>query len=375
MTSGSAAHNQAGTDYRVSVAPLLDSDSLKTDWLALQSRSKPPFFLSWLWISCWLDSYSPNALVLRVTQSSGQLIALGIFVTQAQHRHKLLRSNVALLHQTGLAHEDQIWVEYNGLLTLPGHETSALALAVKTLQQQDFCDEVHLSMLQSAHVEKLSSLLSGVHVEYQVAGFQTDLKSLRDQSEKVIESLSSNSRHQVRRSLRLYEEAYGKAKIVPAQSAEDAVAMFHEAGEWHRSRWADSGYNNRDFVMFHETLIKRGFGHESVQLFRIVFGEHVIGVFYFLLLDGCAYFYLQGLRSELNNKLKPGLNAHCLLMQYFLEQGYDVYDFMGGESQYKHQLSNQQSAFTTVRTHNGQWRFLLEQRARRLKHRLLGKQK
>jgi CelD/BcsL family acetyltransferase involved in cellulose biosynthesis len=228
-------------------------------------------------------------------------------------------------------------------------------------------------MLPAPLAQELCSGLSGAQIQYEVAGFQTDLKTPREQGKAIIDSLSSNTRHQVRRSLRLYENAHGRAQVVPAQSTEEAITMFHEAGSWHRSRWLDSGYNNPAFIEFHETLIKRGFDHGNIKLFRIVFGNHVVGVFYFLLIEGCAYFYLQGLRSESNNKLKPGLNAHCLLMQHFLKQGYDVYDFMGGESQYKRQLCNQQNAFMTLRVHNGRWRFLLEQQARQLKHRLLDK--
>ena len=107
----------------------------------------------------------------------------------------------------------------------------------------------------------------------------------------------------------------------------------------------------------------------AFSFFRLAFGGQVIGVFHFLIRRGCAYFYLQGVREETDGKLKPGLTAHCLLMQHMLEAGFDSYDFMGGDSQYKRQLADQRRGFTIQRRHSGAWRFRLEDGLRELKRR------
>jgi CelD/BcsL family acetyltransferase involved in cellulose biosynthesis len=368
----SSATSQTEGEYAASWARVADAATLEDDWRVLQAKVHPPVFLDWLWIGTWLDSYRPDAIVVRITLS-GQLVALGVFCRQAHRRHKVLHSHIAFLHQTDLPEQDQIWIEYNGLLALAGHETAALALAIQTIQNEGLCDEVHLSMLPSEQARALHSKLPDAHIEYEACGFQTDLRSLRRRQATVMDSLSSNTRHQIRRSLRRYEGDYdAPMQVVPAGTTDEAIHMFQQCAQWHRARWADSGFNNPAFTDFHEKLIKRGFGHGSAQLFRIVVGEHVIGVFYFLFSKRRVYFYLQGIESESDGKLKPGLSAHLLLMQYFLDQGYDMYDFMGGESQYKRQLATQQNAFTTLRVHNGGWRFRIEDKARRLKQRLLG---
>lgn len=356
--------------YRVVITPLLGDTSLAEDWQGLQKQTDSTIFLEWLWICTWIESYQPSAVVVRVSRGA-TLVGIGIFTLRVEYRHRLLRSRVAMLHQTGLPHQDQIWVEYNGMLALPGHEVAALAEAITTLQQTGYCDEVHASMLPSTLGLALCDRFGGAHVNWEVRGFKSTFAQSREANKTVLGSLSSNTRYQVRRSLKLYEAAYGRPTLQAAATTDQALDMFTEAGNWHKDRWPDSGYKNPAFLTFHETLIKRGFDHGKTQLFRVVFGHHTIGVFYFLVLRKQAYFYLQGLRSEEDGKRKPGLMGHCLLMQYFLDQGVDVYDFMGGESQYKTQLANQTTGFATVRVHNGNLKFRLEQHARRLKRHFL----
>ncbi|EED33941.1 conserved hypothetical protein [gamma proteobacterium NOR5-3] len=355
--------------YQVSIHPAALSSELETDWRALQTRVNPHVFLDWLWISTWLESYAPDARVLRIKQA-GELKAVGVFGLTSESRHGLLQSTVALLHQTGVHHKDQIWIEYNGLLATEGHEDSALAAAIKVLQQH--CEEIRLSMLPKQLAIGLNEHLTHTHSEYEVQGFKTCLATLKNTQTSVIESLSANTRHQLRRSLRRYEQAYGPHQLTAATSADEALVFFEDAGPWHKSRWPDSGFSNPAFLKFHKILIKRGFDHGTVQLFRLSFGERLVGVFYFLISGRQVYFYLQGVRREADGKLKPGLTGHWLLMQHFLEQDMDVYDFMGGESQYKQQLSNVQNSFVTMRVHNGALKFRVEDRLRQLKHRLLG---
>ncbi|MDB4476068.1 GNAT family N-acetyltransferase [bacterium] len=359
-------------DYSVEITSLTVSSELSHDWQYLQALASPSIFLDWLWLSTWLDSYKPTALVARVTLGNA-LVAMGVFAVHDERRHGFLRSRVALLHQVGNEAEDQIWVEYNGMLAAPEHEGIALKLACEALQRQGHCDEVHVSMALANSISSHFNPSRVIHVSDSIAGYQYGFNRSAAAPDDVLSTFSANTRYQIRRSIRGYENIYGTPRITAAATAEEALEMFHEAGIWHRERWNDSGFNNPSFLKFHEGLIKRGFHHGSTQLLRVSFGSTVIGVFYFLVSGRRVYFYLQGLRTEPDGKLKPGLTGHCLTMQYFYEQDFEIYDFMGGESQYKAQLSNEKNAFITLRLHNNKWRFRLEHRARQLKHLLTGR--
>jgi CelD/BcsL family acetyltransferase involved in cellulose biosynthesis len=363
--------SSAGRAYEVTLIPAPPLPALQAEWESLSRQLSAPIFLDWLWVGTWLESFAPRALLARVT-SAGDPVALGLFVPHTEHRHGVLRSTVASLHQTGIASQDQIWVEYNNLLAVPEHETDALTAVVEHLLTDGGCEEVHLSMVPETTARAVCQAFPHARIEYPVRGYEHDLTRARRDARQVIDTLSKNTRHQLRRSIRRYEETHGPAALLPATSIDGALALFEEAGAWHRQRWPDSGFNNPRFVDFHQNLIKRGFDHGNAQLFRVSFGDHTLGVFYFLVSSRHVYFYLQGVRSEADGKLKPGMSGHLLLMQHFLEQGMDVYDFMGGDSQYKRQLSNGECGFLTLRVDNGGLKFRVEQSARQLKQRLLG---
>jgi CelD/BcsL family acetyltransferase involved in cellulose biosynthesis len=91
---------------------------------------------------------------------------------------------------------------------------------------------------------------------------------------------------------------------------------------------------------------------------------------YYQLNDGVVYFYLHGLRYENDRKLKPGLVAHTLATQYFIDQGMTMYDYMGGYSQYKEQLADLSEHLVSVLIQRPRSRFKLENMARDFKNRI-----
>ncbi|MEO0438411.1 MAG: GNAT family N-acetyltransferase [Pseudomonadota bacterium] len=328
----------------VEVEELRNRHELKSEWLKLEQLTAAPIFLHWLWIGTWLETQKTPVLVARA-KIQEKLIAIACLGR---------KSKSTWLHQTGDAQQDQIWIEYNGVLAQEEVAASALAAIVRTLQEDRRTSTVHLSMLNESVARSLLQSLPHCRVYQEQIGWKRDLSRLRAAANKpLIEGLSANTRAQIRRSIRRYEELYGKAQIVRLRDIVSAEMAFEQAGEWHKKRWTDSGFYNPSFVLFHKTLLKRGLDHGKAQVFQVMFGTHVIGVFYYLCDGKNARFYLQGVRYETDKKLKPGLTGHSLLMQHFLDEGWDTYDFMGGDSQYKRQLADIPVAFTTLKVHSG----------------------
>ena len=344
----------------VGVAAIDQAHDLEKQWRNLEAIWQPNVFLSWLWIGTWLNCQQPDGLLVNVRDGE-TLVALGVF---GRIRDK------ALLHQTGIEAQDQVWIEYNGLIAEPELGTPALLAVVRTLLSKKECSVLHLSMLPSAVGIALLASLPHARVYQRVVGWQRDLLALRSKGQTILDALSSNTRQQVRRSLRRYEGRYGTVSVQRVSTPLDAIAALREAGTWHRSRWPDSGFRNPAFIEFHETLLKRGLDHGQVRVYRVAFGDITIGVFYYLCDRHAVRFYLQGVRPEADGKLKPGLTAHCLLMQHFLDEGWDSYDFMGGDSQYKRQLADEHTEFLTLRVHNGGLSHRLADAARAIRDRL-----
>jgi len=94
---------------------------------------------------------------------------------------------------------------------------------------------------------------------------------------------------------------------------------------------------------------------------------------YYHLIKGTVFFYLHGLHYEHDKKLKPGLVAHALATEFYIQQGMNKYDYMGGFSQYKAQLASRTEDFATVIIQRHRSRFKVEKVASVIKNWIISK--
>lgn len=356
--------------FDIAISREYDEASLRQQWLSIQKGQKPPFFLTWSWISCWLDTYKPEIIVVTAGYR-GETVAIGLFTHSIQVRHHLISSSQYRLHQMGDQLLDQIWMEYNDFICVEQYRVDAVNACIKALEQSDSSwDEIILSMITDSRAKDIKKNISDCRVLMSNRCYSKDLVSVRDNQQDYIESLSPNTRYQIRRSIRLYQSLHGELGLSLAHSREEALAYFHEAGKFHRLRWRDSGYNNERFVSFHENLIINSFAEGSVHLMKITSGDTTLAILYFHLVDDDVYFYLQGINYEDDKKLKPGMVAHAMASQYYLDAGMKKYDYMGGYSQYKCQLSSPADELVTLCIQKPALKFYLENLGRSMKNML-----
>ena len=307
------------------------------------------------------------AILVRV-RFDGDLIGLGLFTESKLRRRGVISSTQLRLHQVGDNLLDQVWVEYNHLICPPEHQLQAMLAVIDTLDRDEaHWDELVISMMPMASAAAIAKHCRGVILDHRYPCYSAHLSSLRERNIEFLSSLSSNTRYQIRYSQRRYEKKYGHLELEVAQDSGTALAFFHEAGPLHEYRWNDSGYKNQSFVSFHESLIRNYLGN-GVELIRICSGTTTIAICYYHVVGCRAYFYLHGLMFDGDPKLKPGLVAHSMAAQYFMNKGISVYDFMGGYSRYKLQLASLSQTLTTVRIQRPRIRFLIENTARELRH-------
>lgn len=345
-----------GYDIHVSSSP--SSASIKDDWLALQNE-ETPFFLSWPWISNWIATYTPRFFAITAV-SEGRVVAIGLLTQSKMRRHGLVTSRQLRLHQVGEPHMDQIWMEYNDFLCDPAHRRAASNACLKAVQNEIFeWDEIVLSMMSRSRGDEISSSFSNAFVAFSQPCFATDLDAIRAAGKTYLSSLRSNTRYQIRLAKRLYEKRFGPLSIKRAESTEERLVFFREASSYHKRRWDDSGYRNPAFVAFHERLIAKT-NAEQVDLLRLTAGNQTLGILYNHIVGKRVFFYLHGLRYHKDPKLKPGLVAHSMASQLYMNEGKDSYDYMGGYSQYKLQLAEQVEDLVTIRLQRPKLLFAVE---------------
>jgi len=334
--------------FEIEIAHGYDVAELREQWLLLQGGQSLPFFLTWSWVSCWLETYNPDLVVISAKLKS-QTVAIGLFTCTTRVRHGVIKSKQYRLHQMGDPLLDQIWMEYNDFICLDKYRVSAVNACIQALQQsENNWDEIILSMVAASRAADIQYAINGSHLQLINPCFSKNLDAIQAENAMYLDTLNSNTRYQIRRSIRLYELFHGDIEYKFAKDIDEALMFFQEASKYHILRWEDSGFKNKQFIMFHNNLIKNATIGETVDLMKITSGDTTIAILYFHLVGRDVYFYLQGVNYEANKKLKPGLVAHSLAAQYYLDHGMRKYDFMGGYSQYKCQLSNRAQDLVTL---------------------------
>lgn len=359
--------------YQLSVIPFSEYSSLSSDWQLLEQKSDASFFLSWSWIGTWLECYSPKVDVLLV-KLGDELVGLSLMSKSVFSHWKRFSSQRLHFHQTGSPELDQIWTEYNGVLCSAEHEHNVNALVMPFLiEYYPNWDELHLGAVTKKTAEALNAMSALSRIDlWHSFSYGVDLNKLKQDGVGFLESLSKNSRYQIRRSLKLYE-SQGGIQLKFASNLAEAQSFFQEVAPLHMERWGkekgESGFSNPKFVSFHYSLIQRAFPLKQIDIIKVLNGERVLGFLYNFLYRGRVYFYLSGLISELDAKLKPGLCAHTLSIQHYMEKDFVLYDFMGGEDRYKSNLGSVHEELFLISLQKDRLKFTIEAFLRDIKQR------
>ncbi len=355
-------------DYQVDISFNHDLALLESQWENIQQSENVTFFLSWAWVSNWIETYSPRLIVITAKQRN-KAVAIGLFTQSIEKRHKFISSRQLRLQQTGQHDFDQIWVEYNDFICRSEHQEHAVNACIKVIKKSfSYWDEIIFSMAPSARYQSFIGNGIDTKITLKVPCYSVDLTRIRSDGQQYIDTITANTRYQIRRSIKLYKKHYGEITIEKASSLQAALQLFNEAGEFHKERWGDSGFRNPEFIKFHKNLISNNFTNKSIDLIKVTAGETTIAIMYNLILNNNIYFYLQGLEYQADNKIKPGLVAHSIITQYYLDKGMNLYDYMGGYSQYKTQLASHSTDCYTLCIQRPRIKFKLEKLAQKIKH-------
>ncbi len=343
-----------------------------TDWRAIESRADGHFFTSYVWVRAWLKCYQPkNCYLLRVYDES-DLVGIGLFSISERRVLSIAGVEVAYLQQTGDSAEDQIWIEYNGVLSIKGYEYEAMHACCSYLLKQTKVAEavlagVELNQPNEATLwdDPFSSFL-----QWRTPSFGVDLAKLRGKQEDYLSSLNRNTRYQITRSERIYAER-GAVQLHAAQTVEEALGYLQAIAPLHIKRWGSgsgqSGFANPKFLAFHEHLIKNCWDVGCIDLLRLSVNGAAVGYLYNFRYRKHVYFYLGAFKRESDNRLKPGYLAHAKAVQQYLEDGINVYDFMGGDESYKYSLACQRSEIACVVVQRRETVLVLERLLKKLK--------
>ncbi len=357
-----------------SVAFEASAPHVQVIWRALESRVRPPYFLTWSWVETWLGSLPKEAMPDAVVLYDADKPVGAFFAGRHPiERHGMFRGRGRFLNATGDPRIDELCIEHNAVLLDP---SASCTLADLVAAVPGGWDELALPGIASTTFPgcRLDEPLADHRVlidETFEAPF-VDLAKVRAAPGGYLSLLGSNTRAQIRRA----ERGFGELTIEQAKDETQALDVYRELLHLHRARWMRRGqpgaFADPWFVTFHERLIRERVAHDEIQLLRVRSGGATIGCLYNFVANGRVLFYQSGFAEQPNARLKPGYVCHAMAVQANADAGHDVYDLLAGRGTYKQSLATDSETLVWARIQRPLARFRVEEHLRRWKRALRG---
>lgn len=304
--------------------------------------------------------------------SRSRTVAMGLLCEAQERRHTVITSRQIALNQTGVPSLDSLTIEYNSLLALPewshfAHE----AMISFFIRSDDKWDEFIWSgvdeglVSDSLHTNGLTWLcIQNSNVRY------VDLELLRSQNRTFQDSLSANTRHQIRKAIRELSSS-GEVTVEAASNVFEREDWLEKLIELHQRHWNKKGFEGAFGTEkkreFHHSLVTKCAPKGRCEILRVSAGSLLLGYLYNFIYRDRVLNYQSGFDYSLNPKLKPGLVSHCAAIEHWLDLGAEAYDFLAGDSQYKRSLSNRSTQMSWWIIQKPLMRFRVENKLRNLK--------
>jgi hypothetical protein len=275
-----------------------------------------------------------------------RVIGLAVFGARKLVRRRFVRSRALLLHETGAKELDHMAIEYNSILAESGKEHDVVRAAVSCIQSADIAwDELMVSGVDALRFADWQNAVGGTDwrliYREESSCHYVDLDAVRKAGGDYLALLSSNTRQQLRRSIKAYG-SLGALSVSVATTTDAALEYLHGLQGLHNARWQSRGKDGAfpsEFTrQFHERLVRDAAARGEVELLCVRAGGETVGYLYNFVKDGHVYFYQSGFQYDDDAKLRPGLVCHYLAVMHDLKAGHRIYDFLAGPQRYKQSL-------------------------------------
>jgi CelD/BcsL family acetyltransferase involved in cellulose biosynthesis len=331
------------------------------EWIELTKQS--PYcslFVTADWIGTWIKNYQDRLQIeiLRFYHDS-KLIGACLLTWRFKWKGPIPFREV-YLNAAGEDECEEVVTEFNHFLCLKGWETHAAAALRRHIEGRGWDEFILAGCCQTEALEALKKTFPEHLVSTKPArSYYVDLSAVRASGRPFEMTLSQNTRYNIRKSIKLYQES-GPIEITRAGTLQEACEALAELTALHTASWVARGqagaFSSPHFLQFHKDILERCFHQGQIDLVRVSQGERTIGVLYNFVADGKAYFYQSGFQLTENKKLRPGLVTFQFALQLYTESQLAEFDFMAGDFQYKRSLSDQfrELEWCAIRRHG--WR-------------------
>jgi CelD/BcsL family acetyltransferase involved in cellulose biosynthesis len=330
---------------------------IEARWRRLEAVTPCSVFTSWTWVSAWLTrALQSHAVLAACVREGADTVALGLFVRSWGIERGVLVRRLHL-HAVGRSEEDQVHVEFNGLLCDPRSLERVWPVLLAALENGSGStwDQLEIpGAMECRQYENAAKSIAALVTSSAVPAPYVDLEPLRANSLRFVDVLSRKTRYDIRRAQSEYERAFGPAVLSVAVSEQQALEWLDELARLNERRQASLGarssFSNPYFREFHRRIVRAGCAAHQAILLRATAGSVVVGYLYVLTDTRAAYLYQSGYDYDLlDGAGMPGYLCLPLAIEHFRVTERRYFEFLGGQELYKRKLSNGERTMHHVR--------------------------
>lgn len=312
-------------------------ESLAGGWNDLLVESKAnSVFLTWEWVSTWLETVYPDSplLVVAVYDTDRRLIGIAPF-----YLCSMRALNVLSLQCLRVLGECQTGAEYADLIIREGWEEPVIeAMASCLMEARNHWDCLYLTSVAewTGGRDRWMSLLGKLNAYQMWQPGEYLAVALPSTHEDYLQSLTGKARRgNARFGRRL--EAMGGVEFRPCREQEELIGQLRDLYDLHRCRWQELGQEGSfarrpKLVEFNDRFAPLALSRGWLRLYALdVAGKPAASVY------GCLY---NGIGYGLQCGFDPGIDGAgrvlwSEVMRETIAEGAVEYDFLGGAYKYK----------------------------------------
>jgi CelD/BcsL family acetyltransferase involved in cellulose biosynthesis len=316
-------------------------EQLEPEWNALLNRSASNnIVLTFEWLSTWWQVFGEGErhLYILVAREGNHIVGIAPLLQRTIRHYNLLPYQRLEFLGSGEDEADEICSDYLDFIVEHGHEEPVLDALFGHIRQRDVGYELLLTDVsaESPCWQALARACANHELNLCITRDQfCSYLPLRDGWDKLLSSVESRFRTNIRRDYKVFADTGGELRIIDGpQNFEEHFSILIDL---HQSRWNARGkggvFASENFLRFHRMLTAKLLPKGCVRLIIAFMAGTPISAVYDFVYNKKASNYQNGFRiagSPGGNSTihSPGTLVQALAIKYSIESGVDEYDLL-----------------------------------------------
>ena len=322
-------------------------ETLRAEWNCLLERAPINcVFYTWEWQSTWWESYQPGELLVLACREGGALLGIApLFVVETDSGR-----TAQIIGCVDVTDYLDFIVDKDRMPDVFSAFADYLAGRRDLVDTLDLCNIPDDSPTHEILPRLLNERGFSVQVEQQEV---CPVIELPDSWGGYLRLLDKKQRHELRRKLRRIhglDHAIDWYIVNGRHDLEAEVEQFMTlmaASDPEKEQFLQDDRNLRFFKRIVPVARDRGW----LQMNFLTIGEERVAAYLNFVYGDRVLVYNSGLDHSAYSQLSPGIVLLAYNIQYAIEHGFSLYDFLRGDEDYKYRMGGRDTTVMNIRAH------------------------